>query len=149
MNKQHILRITLLVSVLAFNPAVAQVLYGSGFEQSRQQQHSSLNKALAHSLEEKGLEAEAAEKIATSFMDRQDGSIDLMAHNLLQVCPQISQAQIVAYLNNEALHRRSVALYDYGQLQHLFVNVTGTMPDKKQKERLAQIAKINQKFVTA
>jgi hypothetical protein len=149
MSKQNILRITLFVSVLAFNPAVAQVLHGNVLEQTRQQQRSSLKKALVQRLEQKGLEAEAAEKIVTSFMDTQHDSMDVMALNVLQQCPQIDKAKMVAYLSDEALHRRSVALHDYAQLHHLFSKITGSMPDEIQRNKLMQIAKINQALINA
>jgi hypothetical protein len=144
MTKQNILRITLFVSVLAFNPAVAQVLHGNVLEQTRQQQRSGLGRAVAQRLEAKGLETDAAAKIASDFMDAHHGSLDMMAMNILQQCPQIDKAQMVAYLSDEALHRRSVALHEYAQLSHLFNKVTGSMPDEAQRNRLMQIAKLNQ-----
>ncbi len=148
MTKHNILRITLVVSVLAFNPAVAQVLRANGLAQTSQQR-SSLIKALAQQLENKGLEKEAAQKIVTSFMDTHHGNLDVMALNVLQSCPQISKAQMVAYLSDEALHRRNVALHDYAQLNHLFSKVTGSMPEDAQRNKLMQIAKINQGLMNA
>jgi len=56
MNRQNMLRITLFISVLAFNPAVAQTLNQRTLSAIETQEQKSLGSDISKTLMEKGLE---------------------------------------------------------------------------------------------
>ena len=72
MSKQNILRITLFVSVLAFNPAVAQTNLRpvTTAASLQEQEEERLSVEISDALEAKGLEHEAAREITQLYLGK-------------------------------------------------------------------------------
>ena len=88
MDKRNLITVTLLISALAFNPLTAR-------EKERgtvaQLTCSTFVKDVALTLQNKGLEEDAALKISASLVNEKDGRFILMAENLLVFPDQKSQ----------------------------------------------------------
>ncbi len=135
MNRQNLLRITLLVSVLAFNPVVAQTLrtdLASALTKDEQQKRAVASE-LAAALEAKGLEADAAEKIGSR----------------VEILGGMEREKLVAYLGDEALFRRTVDLASYDSLVSMATKIHGATPDAALRSRLKIAADENARFVSA
>ncbi|HFQ61072.1 MAG TPA: hypothetical protein ENK39_02070, partial [Epsilonproteobacteria bacterium] len=67
MSKENILRITLFMSVLAFNPVIAEVVKPISNIQSSQQE-TRVSTSIANILHRRGLDVDAAKKISQEFV---------------------------------------------------------------------------------
>ena len=150
MNRQNLLRITLLVSVLAFNPVVAQTLrtdLASALTKDAQQKRAVASE-LAAALEAKGLEADAAEKIGSRFVDNQHEALEAMLYHV-EILGGMEREKLVAYLGDEALFRRTVDLASYDSLVSMATKIHGATPDAALRSRLKIAADENARFVSA
>ena len=140
MNSQNILRITLFISVLAFNPAVAQTLTQRTLGALALQKQHRLGAQIAKHLEAKGLEADAAKTIGESFLQKNHTQTGVMVTNIVHH-NIATQEDVIAYLSDEALFRRSTDLSDYDTLVRM---ATQIHQDKLSKEMLARLQKVAQ-----
>ncbi len=140
MNSQNILRITLFVSVLAFNPAVAQTLSQRTLGALAVQKQNRLGAEIARDLEAKGLEADAAKTIGESFVQKCHTQTAAMAANIVHH-NIATHEDVVAYLSDEALFRRSADLSDYDTLVRM---ATQIHQEKLSKEMLVKLQKVAQ-----
>ncbi len=139
MNRQNMLRITLFISVLAFNPAVAQTLNQRTLSAIETQEQKTLGSDISKMLMEKGLEKEAAEKLSQNFMEIHSESLEKMVDNIV-VSGIASHEEVVAYLGEEALFRRDTDLSRYDVLVHMLTRLHKR--EKLGKETLAALQKV-------
>jgi len=139
MNRQNMLRITLFISVLAFNPAVAQTLNQRTLSAIETQEQKSLGSDISKTLMEKGLEKEAAERLSQNFMETHSDSMEKMVENIVG-SGIASHGEVVAYLGEEALFRRNTDLSRYDVLVHMFTRLK--KHEKPEKETLAALQQI-------
>ena len=141
MNKQNIIRITLFVSILVFNHAVADTLRLTTNIQSNLS--TTITEDIASILYSRGLGEEAAKKRAKEFV-RDDARIfTLMLNNLLYGCSDISKEEILEYLGTAALHRQNIELDSYGQLIDIYSKIKRSTPDEDVRKRLSAVVKRN------
>ncbi len=145
MSKENILRITLFVSVLAFNPVVAETFESKINIQS--QQNNSVSASIANILYKRGLDEDAAKEISQKFVTEDEELFARMIENLLHGYDQISRDELLAYLSNEALFRKSVSLECYDDLVGMVREIKQTVLNENTLKRLHIIAKQNQQLL--
>ncbi len=143
MDKRHLITLTLILSVLAFSPLVAQEEHHYTITQVKS---ASVSEDVASILHEKGLEEDAAKSIARDLVSEDDTRFTLMAENLLISCPTLQRDELMTYLSQEALHRQKVELHSYGQLVGMFTKIRQETPQRDVLQRLSHIAKLNEQI---
>jgi hypothetical protein len=145
MHKQPILRLTLFVSILVMNPAVAQVNLRTDTRSATAQQteeKQSVTEEIAATLETRGLEADAAQKLCQKVVGADEVHFGMMiAH--LERDTSLTREEILVYLGNEALFRKEPDLTSYASLLHMATEITKSTPDQKMKSALQNVAKLN------
>jgi hypothetical protein len=145
MNKQHILRLTLFVSVLVMNPAVAQVNLRTGTKSTALQniqEQQNIQEEIAATLEAKGLEAEAAQKLSHGVIGENGKHFAEMVANL-EKSSILTKEGILSYLGNAALFRKQPDLASYDTLLHIAMETMKRTPDSRVKAELKRVARIN------
>ncbi len=145
MSKENILRITLFVSVLAFNPAVAETFKPTTNIQTQQQ--TRVSTSIANILHKRGLDEDAAEMISQNFVAEDEDLFARMMENLLDGCKSISKEEVLKYLSNEALFRKSVTLESYDTLLSMVSSIKQKTLDAKTRAELQSVAKQNRQLL--
>jgi len=144
MSKENILTITLFVSVLVLNPAVAEILKSTNAIQTQQETRVSTN--IANILYKRGLDEDAAKELSQNFMAEDEELFASMLENLLSGCKGMAKDDVLAYLSNEALFRKRVDLQSYDQLVAMARGVQQKVLDKTTLQQLQNIAKQNRQL---
>lgn len=141
MDKRKMISVTLLVSVLAFNPLVAQQLHiniGSQIEQN------TVSSSIASILHKRGLDKDAAQVISNNLIDEEDELIiAIMIENLIHECSSLSKEEVLEYLSTAALYRDNVRLDSYAQLVHMVSKIKQKPLNEKTLKQLSAVAKMN------
>jgi len=145
MNKENILRISLFVSVLAFNPVVAEVVKPVSNIQT--QQETRVTTSIASLLHKRGIDADVAEELSKNVVPDDEDLFALMIDNLLNECKSISKDQLLAYLSSEALFRKSVSLDSYDHLVAMINKIKQKVLDKTTLKELQTVAKQNRQLL--
>ncbi len=145
MSKENILRITLFVSVLAFNPLVAETLKIPANIQT--QQTNSIASGIANILHKRGIDEDAAEEISREFVAEDEALFARMMDNLLSGCKSINKEELLTYLSKEALFRNSVQLHDYDTLVAMVAAIREKALDEVTLSELQMIAKENRQLL--
>ncbi|SFV61091.1 hypothetical protein MNB_SV-8-498 [hydrothermal vent metagenome] len=146
MSKENILRITLFVSVLAFNPLVAETLKIPANIQT--QQTNSIASGIANILHKRGIDEDAAEEISREFVAEDEALFARMMDNLLSGCKSINKEELLTYLSKEALFRNSVQLHDYDTLVAMVAAIREKALDKKTLSELQTVVKENRALMS-
>ncbi len=141
MNKQNIIRITLFVSILVFNPAVADTLRSVTNIQTNL--NTTITENITSILHKRGLEEKSAKKRAEEFLGDDERLFSLMLGNLLYGCSDITKEEILEHLSTSALHRQSMALDSYAHLIDIYSKIKQSTPEKEMRKKLSAIAKSN------
>ena len=144
MSKENILRITLFVSVLALNPAVAERLKLTTNIQT--QQETRVTTSIAKILHKRGLDEDAAKALSQNLVSEDEELFARMLENLLNGCKNISKDEVLAYLSNEALFRKNVDLKNYDHLVALASSVKQIALDETILQQLQQVVKQNREL---
>jgi hypothetical protein len=145
MSKENILRITLFVSVLAFNPVAAEILKPTTNIQT--QQETRVSTSIANILHKRGLDEDAAEELSQNFVADDEELFAHMMENLLSGCKSISNEELLTYLSNEALFRKSIDLQSYDALVAMVSKVKQKALDKVTLKELQTIAQQNRQLL--
>ena len=141
MNKQNIIRITLFISVLVFNPAIADTLRIATNTQTNL--NINITEEIASTLYKRGLEQKVAKERAEELVKGDAELFAMMLNNLLYGCDDIAREEIVKYLSKAALHKQIVTLNSYDQLIDIYSKIKKSTPDEEVREKLSVIAKRN------
>lgn len=139
MSKENILRITLFVSVLAFNPVIAETFKPKINIQTKT---TTVKSSIAKILHTRGLDEEVAEEIVHKAMNDEVLFVKML-DNLLQGYEQITQDEVMHYVSKEALFRKEVKLENYDYLVAMVSEIKKTSLDKAVLEQLGKVAKNN------
>ncbi len=139
MNRQNILRITLFISVLAFNPAVAQTLNQRTLSLLETQEQKTLGSDIADTLVQRGLEKEAAQSLSQKFISMHAGSLEKMVQNIVG-SGMVSHSEVIAYLSDAALFRREADFSSYDALVHMMTHIGNSTPSKETLSALRTVA---------
>jgi len=145
MNKENILNITLFVSVLVFNPAVAETLKPTTNIQT--QQETRVSTSIANILYKRGLDEDAAKELSQNFMPEDEELFARMLENLLNGCRSINKDEVLSYLSNEALFRKSVDLKSYDTLVSIVSKIKQKSLDAMTLKELQSVAKQNRQLL--
>ena len=146
MDKQYIIRITLFVSILIFNPAVAETLRRDS--NIGILHNPTIEESIASQLHNQGLEEGIAQQRAADLVKGNERLFAAMLDNLIMGCGDISKEEMLTYLSSAALHRRNIELSDYDQLIGIYSKLKRTVPDKEARKKLRVVAKKNSSIVT-
>ena len=133
------LRITLFISVLAFNPAVAQTLNQRTLSLLEAQEQRTLGSDIADLLVQRGLEDEAAHRLSRKFMENHSASMEKMVQNIVG-SGVASHAEVVAYLGEAALFRKEMDLSRYDTLVHMVSHIRNEKPSSASLAKLQSVA---------
>ena len=139
MSKEQILRITLFVSVLAFNPAIAERLNPQITTQTQQQ--TSLSGSIAKLLHKRGLDEETAQERSQAFVGEEEEALNEMIEQLLQASPETSREEILTYMSQEALWGKSLSMGEYDNLIGMMTKIMGKTPNSNLRRQLKEISK--------
>jgi len=145
MSKENILRITLFVSVLAFNPVVAETFKNTTNIQT--QKETRVSTSIANILHKRGLDEDAAEEISQNFMPDDEELFTQMLENLLNGCKSMRKEEVLTFLSNEALFRKSVDLKSYDTLVSMASKINHKALDKATLKELQTVAKQNRQLL--
>ena len=141
MNKQNFIRITLFISVLVFNPAIADTLRIAANIQTNL--NINITEEIASTLYKRGLEQKVANERVEELIKGDAELFAMMLNNLLYGCDDIAKEEIVKYLSKAALHKQIVTLNSYDQLIDIYSKIKKSTPDEEVREKLSVIAKRN------
>ncbi len=141
MNKQNFIRITLFISVLVFNPAIADTLRIATNIQT--DLNINITEEIASTLYKRGLEQKVAKERAEELIKGDAELFVMMLNNLLYGCDDIAKDEIVKYLSKAALHKQIVTLNSYDQLIDIYSKIKKSTPDEEVRKKLSVIAKRN------
>jgi hypothetical protein len=141
MNKQNFIRITLFISVLVFNPAIADTLRIATNIQT--DLNINITEEIASTLYKRGLEQKVAKERVEELIKGDAELFAMMLNNLLYGCDDIAKDEIVKYLSKAALHKQIVTLNSYDQLIDIYSKIKKSTPDEEVREKLSIIAKRN------
>jgi len=145
MSKENILSITLFVSVLVLNPAIAETLKPTTNIQT--QQETRVSASISNILHKRGLDEDVAEEISQNFMIDDEKLFTQMLENLLNGCKSMNKDEVLTYLSNEALFRKSVDLKSYDHLVALVSSIQKKALDKTTLQELQSVAKQNRQLI--
>lgn len=110
MNKQNLLSITLIVTGLAFNPAVAETVEARvAFKVPVVQSVASEVSELLHA---RGLDKDAAEVMAVNVVGEDEMPLAMLIHNL-EMQNIATKDEVLAYLSKAALHKQNTVMTSF------------------------------------
>jgi len=145
MSKENILRITLFVSVLAFNPVAAEIL--KPITNLQTQTQTRVSTSIANILHKRGLDEDAAEELSQNFVPDDEALFARMLENVLNGCKSITKEELLTYLSNEALFRKGIDLESYDQLVAMVSKVKEKALDEVTLKELQSVAKANRELL--
>jgi len=145
MSKENILSITLFVSVLVFNPAVAETLKPTT-NNIKTKQETRVSTSISNILHKRGLDEDAAEELSQNLMPEDEELFTQMLENLLNGCKGMNKDEVLAYLSNEALFRKSVDLESYDTLVSIVSKIKQKSLDAMTLKELQSVAKQNRQL---
>ena len=144
MNKQNLLTLTLIISGLALNPVMAEVVVDS--VASTQTINHSISSSISSILYKRGLEEETADALASGVVDEEN---EMFLTLLLQTLDEkniVSRQEVLEYLSMEALHRRSVDFKSYDTLVGMVTKIKKCALDENTRKQLSYLANINKQL---
>jgi len=151
MNKQNFITLTLIISGLAFNPAVAESVefdrVGMKPTPTTQKQNcTSVASGISTMLYNKGLDEDVAEELAENLVEGEDEMYLSLLLQTLDVQNIVSHEDVLAYLGHAALHRQKIDLKKYDDLVGMVAQIQKKALDKQTLEALGYIAKVNKQL---
>ncbi len=148
MNKQNFITLTLIISGLTLNPAMADNIecnragMKSASTQTQQHNRTSVVSGISTVLYNKGLDEDVAEELAENLVE---GENEMYLSLLLQTLDAkniVSHDDMLAYLGNAALHRQTVDLKTYDNLVGMVSKIQKKALDANTLKQLGYIAKL-------
>jgi len=147
MSKENLLRISLFVSVLVLNPVVAETVNPTSNIQT--QQENRVSSSIATVLYKRGLDADAAKTLSQDIVTDDEELFARMLENVLRACTSISKEELITYLGDRALFRKSVALENYDDLVAMISKIKQKALDAQTLNTLQNIVKENLQLLLA
>jgi hypothetical protein len=141
MNRQNFITITLIITGLAFNPAM-----GEGVEQ-KVSQNLTLNRSIVSSiadvLQKRGIDEDAAVEMAEHCIDEKDERSLAIMMQYLESQNIVTKEEVLAYLGQSALHKQKLNVKSYDHLLGMVAKIKEKPVDENTRTQLSQIAKYN------
>ncbi len=140
MEKRNLIRVTLLISALAFNPVVAQQPHTNTDSPIEQ---ITVSSSIASILHKRGLDEDAAQVISNDLIDQEDELFALMIENLINECSSLSKEEVLEYLSTAALYRHNIHLDSYAHLVDMVSKIKQKPLNETILKQLITVAKMN------
>ncbi len=137
MNKQNFITLTLIISGLALNPVMADAEYNR-ISHSQNINHSVVT-SISSILYNRGIDEDAADEIATNFVNEEDELFLAMLIHALDDKNIVSREEVLEYLSTAALHKQNI---DFKKYDNLIGMVTKIKKQALEKDTLAQLSVI-------
>lgn len=141
MENRNLLRVTLLVSALAFNPLSATEVNIANV--SSQRQFSSIANTIASILHKRGLDEDVSHAFSQDLVEN-EALFTAMLSNFLNHYPDISQEEVFEHLSTAALHRQNIQFDSYDHLVNMASKIQGKVLNEKALDQLRSISRLNQ-----
>ena len=149
MNKQNFITLTLIISGLAFNPAVAESVECNRVDMRAEidsapttQNRTSVVSGISTVLYNKGLDEDVAEELAENLVEGEDEMYFSLLLQTLDAKNIVSHDDMLAYLGNAALHRQTIDLKTYDNLVGMVSKIQKKALDANTLKQLGYIAKL-------
>ncbi len=137
MNKQNFITLTLIISGLALNPVMADAEFNR-ISHSQNINHS-VAASISSILYNRGIDEDAADEIATNFVNEEDELFLAMLIQALDDKNIVSREEVLEYLSTAALHKQNI---DFKKYDNLIGMVTKIKKQALEKDTLAQLSVI-------
>lgn len=141
MENQNFLKVTLLISALAFNPLSAVEINISNA--SSQRQINSVSGNIASILHQRGLDEDVSHAFAQDLVE-DEAVFTAMLSNFLTHYPEISHEEVFEHLSTMALHRQNIQFDSYDHLVSMVSKIQGKTLSESARDQLRSISKLNQ-----
>lgn len=146
MNKHNFIGITLVISGLTFNPAMAtQIPYVAAQSQTN---ITTVSSSIATILHKRGIDEEVAHELTGKLLEEDEELLALMIQNLEEGCNSVSREEILEHLSTIALHRQNVHFDSYDHLVGMVSKIKQKALDENTLMQLHSIAKTNSLLLT-
>ncbi len=144
MENQNFLKVTLLISALAFNPLSAIEINTSNT--SSQRQLNSVAGTIASILHQRGLDEDVSHAFAQDLVE-DEAAFTAMLSNFLTHYPDIGHEEVFEHLSTMALHRQHIQFDSYDHLVSMASKIQGKVLNARARDQLRSISKLNQIIV--
>lgn len=145
MHKHNILTITLIISGLALNPVMGENTDLRKIAYSKVN-HTFIVTGISNILQDRGVEAKAAESMASALVDEKDGMLLTAIAYSLEHHKIVTKDEILAYLSQAALHKRKLDFNSYDQLIGMVEKIKQKPIDDHTRKKLRELANVNQQL---
>jgi hypothetical protein len=144
MNKQNFLTLTLIISGLALNPVMADLVVDRAV--STQNINHSISSNIASILYNRGLEEETAEELAAVVVDEEDEIFLAMLLQTLDAKKIVSREEVLDHLSSVALHKQKIDFKSYDNLVGMVSKIKQKSLDENTLKQLSYLAKVNKQL---
>ncbi len=137
MNKT-ILTATIFLTTLILTPALISPLSAS-----TQLKQNSVATSVSTILHKRGLDEDAAQKIAEDMIGENEELFEAMVRNLESGCSVLTQDKIMEYLSKKALYKESVTLNSYSFLVSMVHKIKNASLSEKTLKELKSVEQKN------
>ena len=141
MNK-GLLSVTVFVTSLILTPAMA-----SPFNVNIKIQNNSISNSIASMLRKRGLDEDAAQKIANSFIGEDEARFAIMLRNLENGCSILNKNEVLEYLSHSALQKRAVDFTSYSSLIGMVQKIKNKALEPNTMRELENVANKNSLYL--
>ena len=143
MKKINLLYSTLVATALSVSPFLTTPLDATVTQTTKT---STLFYNIAKTLHNRGLERNAAQQISDSFLGDEEELLSVLLENIENRCSVLSRAEIMDYISNLALQRKSIELDSYSALIKMVHQIKHASPSKETLMELQHIANMNNAY---
>ena len=143
MKKINLLYSTLVATALGVAPFLATPLNATVTHSAKT---STLSFNIANILHNRGLELNAAQKISDEFLGNDEELFSILLENIKNRCSVLSKDEIMNYISNLALQRKSIELDSYSALIKMVHQIKHASPSKETLLELQNIANLNNAY---
>jgi hypothetical protein len=143
MKKINLLYSTLVATALTISPFLTTPLSATVTQSTKT---STLSYNIANILHNRGLERNSAQKISDDFLANDEELFSVLLENIENRCSVLSRDEIMDYISNLALRRKSIELDSYSALIKMVHQIKHASPSKETLAELQHIANMNNAY---
>ena len=140
MKRNNLLYSTLVATALTLSPFISTTLNARVTHTSRT---SPISFNISEILYNRGLDKDAAQKLVSELVGSDEELFSVLLENLENRCSVISRDEIMNYMSNLALQRKSINLDSYSALINMVHKITHKTPSQETLVELQNIANMN------
>lgn len=140
--RRNFISLTVFVSSLLLSPFTIAPLNANTQIKSK-----SISITIASILHKRGIDEDAAEKISKSFIGENEELFSIMLRNLINDCSSLNQKEILDFISDSALHKKTIDLSSYASLIKIVQKVNPTALNQKTMQEIEKIAGKNSLYL--